>query len=442
MTNRVQNKRSSTENNRPDPGALLAGEIAINTNAASANVHFEDASSNVRNVGADPLATAENALYVRQVDTDGVGTWVAAPPGDITQEEADLRYLRVDVDATDQTRVSGEATFSDGIRSTYVNSIDNSNRFNLNDATGTSGFTLTTRGLTAGSTGVRGILANINLDSAVSSDISIVQANIAGTTTTDSDINGFTFTRASGVSLNTTGDVKAFSCGIADNVNAGGNAYCLYSDGTAPSYHVGDFRIGSGDLNNNPTQNLGQDNTKIGSKIYNTGGGTFNSNASTTLSIANNGSGSSKRLINFWVGGQSGVCGKMYANNASTMTIDVGNGGNFVNTSDYRVKTNIDEFDSSVDTVKALKPVFFNYKEDLTTTHAGFIAHQVQEVVPNAVVGEKDAVDDAGLPQYQGVDQTKLIPYLTKALQEALGRIEALEAAAGGGTATTRKRKS
>jgi hypothetical protein len=58
----------------------------------------------------------------------------------------------------------------------------------------------------------------------------------------------------------------------------------------------------------------------------------------------------------------------------------------------------------------------------------GFLAHEAQAVVPEAVTGEKDAVDDDGNPVYQGIDQSKLVPLLTAALQEAIGRIETLEA--------------
>jgi hypothetical protein len=52
----------------------------------------------------------------------------------------------------------------------------------------------------------------------------------------------------------------------------------------------------------------------------------------------------------------------------------------------------------------------------------------VQTVVPEAITGTKDAVDDDGNPVYQGIDQSKLVPLLTAALQEAIGEIEALKA--------------
>jgi hypothetical protein len=56
------------------------------------------------------------------------------------------------------------------------------------------------------------------------------------------------------------------------------------------------------------------------------------------------------------------------------------------------------------------------------------LAHEVQAVIPEAVVGVKDEVDAEGIPKYQGIDQSKLVPLLVASLQEALARITALEA--------------
>jgi hypothetical protein len=95
--------------------------------------------------------------------------------------------------------------------------------------------------------------------------------------------------------------------------------------------------------------------------------------------------------------------------------------------SDYRRKENIVPIEDAVEKVKALKPSRFNFKHVPGATIDGFIAHEVAEVVPMAVDGEKDAVDEDGNPVYQGVDASKLIPVLTAALQDALLRIEALE---------------
>jgi hypothetical protein len=77
--------------------------------------------------------------------------------------------------------------------------------------------------------------------------------------------------------------------------------------------------------------------------------------------------------------------------------------------------------------LQQLKPSRFNFIADPAKTVDGFLAHEAQAVVPECVTGEKDAVDDDGNPVYQGIDQSKLVPLLTAALQEAIGRIETLE---------------
>jgi hypothetical protein len=80
----------------------------------------------------------------------------------------------------------------------------------------------------------------------------------------------------------------------------------------------------------------------------------------------------------------------------------------------------------SISKVQSLKPVNFAWKVDGTRVD-GFLAHEAQEIVPEAVTGTKDAINEVGQPEYQGIDQSKLVPLLTKALQEALNKIESLE---------------
>ena len=80
--------------------------------------------------------------------------------------------------------------------------------------------------------------------------------------------------------------------------------------------------------------------------------------------------------------------------------------------------------------VKALKPKRFKWKNNLSIGICdGFFAHEVQETAPTsgATIGTKDEVDSDGNPIYQSVDQAKLVPLLTAALQEAITKIETLE---------------
>ena len=97
-------------------------------------------------------------------------------------------------------------------------------------------------------------------------------------------------------------------------------------------------------------------------------------------------------------------------------------------TSDYRLKENNVNITDGIDRLKLLKSYRFNFITEPDRTVDGFYAHEVQSVVPEAISGTKDAVDDDGNPVYQGIDQSKLVPLLTAALQEAITKIEDLEA--------------
>ena len=97
-------------------------------------------------------------------------------------------------------------------------------------------------------------------------------------------------------------------------------------------------------------------------------------------------------------------------------------------TSDYRLKENEVAISDGITRLKTLKPYRFNFKNTPSEILDGFYAHEVMTVVPQAVVGKKDEVDSNGDPKYQGIDHSMIVPLLVAALQEAIGRIEALEA--------------
>jgi hypothetical protein len=103
---------------------------------------------------------------------------------------------------------------------------------------------------------------------------------------------------------------------------------------------------------------------------------------------------------------------------------------NYSTTSDYRLKADIEVLVGAVERLLELHPVTFTFTADPDTTLDGFLAHEVAEVVPEAIVGDKDAVDDDGNIVAQGIDQSKLVPLLVAAVQELSARVAALEAAA------------
>jgi len=120
----------------------------------------------------------------------------------------------------------------------------------------------------------------------------------------------------------------------------------------------------------------------------------------------------------------------VFQNNSSTVgSISHNNSSTAYNTSsDYRLKENVDYTFDATTRLKQLKPARFNFIADTNTTVDGFLAHEVSSIVPEAISGEKDAVDDDDKPIYQGIDHSKIVPLLTKALQEQQATIEALTA--------------
>ena len=134
-----------------------------------------------------------------------------------------------------------------------------------------------------------------------------------------------------------------------------------------------------------------------------------------------------------------------YWNNQTkgSITNSGGSSTSYNTSSDYRLKENIVDITDGITRLKQLKPRRFNWIEDSTNTlQDGFIAHEVSSFIPEAVTGTKDRVvtqaevdadtqpqnDAAGTPVYQQMDYAKVTPLLTAALQEALAKIETLEA--------------
>ena len=104
-----------------------------------------------------------------------------------------------------------------------------------------------------------------------------------------------------------------------------------------------------------------------------------------------------------------------------------GSATTYTTSSDYRLKENIAPMTGALDTVAQLKPCTYTWKSTGEASQ-GFIAHELQEVVPDAVTGEKDGVDEENNPKYQGIDTSFLVATLTAAIQEQQAIITQLQA--------------
>ena len=163
------------------------------------------------------------------------------------------------------------------------------------------------------------------------------------------------------------------------------------------------------------TPGPGQGNSTYGHGLRSTGTAyhACDGNPALYLTRSNNGTLVSLRSTN-----NGTEVGTIYASSS---------GASFNSGSDYRLKTDVQPMTGASARVQALNPVNFEWISNGTRTD-GFIAHEAQAVVPEAVTGTKDAVDSDGNPEHQGIDQSKIVPLLCAALRETLTEIADLKA--------------
>jgi hypothetical protein len=124
----------------------------------------------------------------------------------------------------------------------------------------------------------------------------------------------------------------------------------------------------------------------------------------------------------------TGIITEIYYNSSRVGDIATnGTGTTYNSASDYRLKENIEPMTGALARVVALNPVTYKWKVN-GSNGQGFIAHELQAVVPDAVRGVKDEIDANGKPVYQGVDTSYLVATLTAAIQEQQVLITQLQA--------------
>jgi hypothetical protein len=144
------------------------------------------------------------------------------------------------------------------------------------------------------------------------------------------------------------------------------------------------------------------------------GGSMFIANPSTSGGyehfIMNNSTTGTHQTTYFSFRRNNGQIGSILTSSGSTINFNTG--------SDYRLKENIVPMSNEgLVVINKLQPKTFNFKTNPGETVYGFIAHELQEHIPMAVSGEKDEMRGEE-PMYQGVDASKIVPWLVKAIQE------------------------
>ena len=150
-----------------------------------------------------------------------------------------------------------------------------------------------------------------------------------------------------------------------------------------------------------------------GGKIFSS----FNQSTNQGITLQNTNSSNSAYFV-YMLNSAGNAAGSITQSGATSV--------NYGSGSDYRLKENIQPMTGALAKVNQLNPVTFDWIADKTQGQ-GFIAHELQVVVPECVYGEKDAVDSEGNLKYQMVDQSKLVGVLTAAIQELSAQVTTLQ---------------
>ena len=188
------------------------------------------------------------------------------------------------------------------------------------------------------------------------------------------------------------------------------NGYIYYDNGANMPFQTngaermridssGNLLVGTMSATNNPSQGITlMQNTSVGNIGIGHANGTANGNT----------------YMNFCYNGTQ--IGTIFQATTSSVT--------YQTTSDYRLKENVQKLNNGLSTVLSLNPVSYTWKRG-GETDEGFIAHELQQYIPNAVSGEKDDVNEDGSIKPQGVDYSKIVVHLVAALQELKATVDA-----------------
>ena len=265
-------------------------------------------------------------------------------------------------------------------------------------------------------------------------EASNVNGNIQFYTTATNNVNATERMRidsAGNVGIGTTSPSVASGTGIVINGGGGQARLALKNSNTGDAAGDG-FQIGVSDdssafieqrenshlfFSTNATERMRIDssgNLLVGTTTSSANAGglsLFNGSDAGRIDFSNV-SGAARFHARFYFGAGATVVGSISSNSTST---------SYITSSDYRLKHDIQPMTGALAKVAQLKPVTYKWNAD-DSDGEGFIAHELAEVAPYAVTGEKDG------EEMQGVDYGKITPLLTAALQEAIAEIQSLKA--------------
>jgi hypothetical protein len=439
MATTIVTKNSATAGSAPSAGALSQGELAVNV--ADKRLFTKDSGGSVVEVGTNPggavTFTAGSASAPAITTTGDTNTGIFFPAADtIAFSEGGTEAMRIDS--------SGNV----GIGSSNING------FYGSSSVATRGLIAYSTNSTSVDTSPKGLV--IRNDDTTTNNLSqlvFATINTSGSPVATASVYSINDARGTGFNTGSLGFGTVGGSGIiSERMRLDTASTLTLSIPTASSTFFG-YKIKAGtdvlgafqmDTNN------GQLNLTAG---YSGWGGffTFTTNGSERMRLDSSGrllinttsapSGVSMAQIAYAPDSQVGLAlfptntnynnaSVVFMNNAaSTVGFIYQNGSSttYSTTSDYRLKENVAPMTGALNKVVQLKPVTYNWKVD-GANGQGFIAHELAEVVPECVSGEKDAVNKDGSIKPQGIDTSFLVATLTAAIQEQQAIITQLQA--------------
>jgi hypothetical protein len=406
--------------------ATLGAGSASNPSLTTAG----DANTGIFFPAADTIAFAEGGVEVMRIDSSGnVGIGISSPAYrlDISSSQPARGVIGYLTNSFSATKTGAQLGFSQA-------GLDN---WAIGMPSGaTSGFAIW-NGRAASSDGSEYLRITSAGNLGIGTTNPTVKLNAVGTSSTALTLARFSnastasvTTKTAGMAFcvaDTEGTVKdvAILTGYPNGFNAeqGGLAFSTRGAGEAISERM---RIDSaGNVFVGATTNGVTDYT-IGRSIVQ------NNNYANAVAYAINSTESVGTQYYLAFGRAGSTCGAISSSTTNSTT--------YATSSDYRLKENIEPMTGALDKVTALKPVTYKWKSDGSESQ-GFIAHELAEVFPDAVVGEKDGVqiinelDDEGkvigtkeVPRYQGVDTSFLVATLAAAIQELKTELDSVKA--------------
>ena len=416
---------TTTASAAPTAGNLVAGELAINTNDGV--LYYKDSSGVVQSIAskAGNSGSFANLAYTGTLTGGtgvvnlGSGQFYKDASGNVGIGTASPTQKLAVKDATSSATVS--ASFANNNNGVYVRNSGSTTSF-IGDSTGAN------NSIAFDTSGYVAVLTNngterMRIDS--SGNVGI------GTGSPSGRLNIASSAATNTTSINLSGTTTGYNRLLFSNTTGGGQIGIESSVGGSMASGTTAYATVVGDFGNNPLQFI--TNNTVRATIDTSGNICINATSAISANSKLNIIGSATSSASTIKIGTDGYAAIDFRNSAGTQQGYIQTNTStvlYVSVSDYRLKDNVLPMIGALTKVQALKPCTYTWKNN-NSSGQGFIAHELQAIVPECVTGEKDAVDAEGKPIYQGIDTSFLVATLTAAIQELKAEVDSLKAQLG-----------